>query len=135
MRFRADLGVAMIDLERLNDHSRQFATQLFRRWPEWLRYARFDPYEDFEKEAWSLREGPTAGSGVQGRGAPDSAEVGAPNEPSPGCRHADPPLSGRGCHGSQEQARRERRGGCLGDAPAGNGVAKRLGDGALTCWS
>jgi hypothetical protein len=41
----------MIDLERLNDHSRQFATQLFRRWPEWLQYARFDPYEDFEKEA------------------------------------------------------------------------------------
>ncbi len=41
----------MIDLERLNDHSRQFATQLFRRWPEWVQYARFDPYEDFEKEA------------------------------------------------------------------------------------
>jgi len=41
----------MIDLERLNDHSRQFATQLFRRWPEWLQHARFDPYEDFEKEA------------------------------------------------------------------------------------
>jgi hypothetical protein len=41
----------MIDLERLNDHSRQFATQLFRRWPEWIQYARFDPYEDFEKEA------------------------------------------------------------------------------------
>jgi hypothetical protein len=41
----------MIDLERLNDHSRQFATLLFRRWPEWIRYARFDPYEDFEKEA------------------------------------------------------------------------------------
>jgi hypothetical protein len=41
----------MIDLDRLNDHSRQFATLLFKRWPEWLRYARFDPYEDFEKEA------------------------------------------------------------------------------------
>ena len=41
----------MIDLDRLNDHSRQFATQLFRKWPEWLQYARFDPYEDFEKEA------------------------------------------------------------------------------------
>jgi len=41
----------MIDLDRLNDHSRQFATQLFRRWPEWLQHARFDPYEDFEKEA------------------------------------------------------------------------------------
>jgi hypothetical protein len=41
----------MIDLERLNDHSRQFATLLFRAWPEWLQHARFDPYEDFEKEA------------------------------------------------------------------------------------
>ncbi len=41
----------MIDLERLNDHSRQFATQLFRRWPEWVQHARFDPYEAFEKEA------------------------------------------------------------------------------------
>lgn len=41
----------MIDLERLNDHSRQFAARLFRLWPEWLEYARFDPYEDFEKEA------------------------------------------------------------------------------------
>ena len=41
----------MIDLERLNDHSRQFANRLFRLWPEWVKYARFDPYEDFEKEA------------------------------------------------------------------------------------
>jgi hypothetical protein len=41
----------MIDLARLNDHSRQFATQLFKRWPEWIQHARFDPYEDFEKEA------------------------------------------------------------------------------------
>lgn len=41
----------MIDLARLNDHSRQFAKLLFARWPEWIRYARFDPYEDFEKEA------------------------------------------------------------------------------------
>ena len=41
----------MIDLERLNDHSRHFATDLFRLWPEWIRYARYDPYEDFEKEA------------------------------------------------------------------------------------
>ena len=41
----------MIDLARLNDHSRQFALRLFRRWPEWVKYARFDPYEDFEKEA------------------------------------------------------------------------------------
>ena len=42
---------AMIDLNKLNDHSRQFARQLFREWPEWLQYARFDPFEDFEKEA------------------------------------------------------------------------------------
>ncbi len=41
----------MIDLERLNAHSRLFADLLFRRWPQWLQYARFDPYEDFEKEA------------------------------------------------------------------------------------
>ncbi len=41
----------MIDLERLNDHSRQFAQMLFRRWPEWIQYAKFDPFEDFEKEA------------------------------------------------------------------------------------
>ncbi len=41
----------MIDLQKLNDHSRQFANRLFRRWPQWVQYARFDPYEDFEKEA------------------------------------------------------------------------------------
>ncbi len=41
----------MIDLTRLNDHSRHFGTMLFRQWPEWIRHARFDPYEDFEKEA------------------------------------------------------------------------------------
>lgn len=41
----------MIDLARLNDHSRHFASLLFRQWPEWIRHARFDPYEDFEKEA------------------------------------------------------------------------------------
>ncbi len=41
----------MLDLARLNDHSRQFATRLFRVWPEWHRCARYDPYEDFEKEA------------------------------------------------------------------------------------
>ncbi|MBU8871732.1 MAG: hypothetical protein KOO60_12770 [Gemmatimonadales bacterium] len=44
----------MIDLERLNDHSRQFSNRLFRLWPEWVKYARFDPYEDFEKEALLL---------------------------------------------------------------------------------
>ncbi|MCP4574381.1 MAG: hypothetical protein GY838_18660 [bacterium] len=41
----------MIDLEKLNDHSRQFARLLFREWPEWLPHARFDPFEEFEKEA------------------------------------------------------------------------------------
>lgn len=41
----------MLDLDRLNDHSRQFARLLFARWPEWFQHARFDPYEDFEKEA------------------------------------------------------------------------------------
>lgn len=41
----------MLDLDRLNDHSRHFAKILFQTWPEWLQYARFDPYEDFEKEA------------------------------------------------------------------------------------
>ena len=41
----------MLDLDRLNDHSRLFATRLFRQWPEWIMNARFDPYEDFEKEA------------------------------------------------------------------------------------
>jgi hypothetical protein len=41
----------MLDLDRLNDHSRQFASLLFAQWPEWLQHARFDPYEDFEKEA------------------------------------------------------------------------------------
>ena len=54
----------MIDLERLNDHSRQFATQLFRRWPEWIQHARFDPYEDFEKEALLIEvPRPVDGSG------------------------------------------------------------------------
>jgi len=41
----------MLDLVRLNGHSREFATRLFRLWPEWHRYSRYDPYEDFEKEA------------------------------------------------------------------------------------
>ncbi len=41
----------MIDLTRLNDHSRHFARLLFRQWPEWIRHARFDPCEDFEPEA------------------------------------------------------------------------------------
>jgi len=41
----------MIDLDRLNAHSRLFANMMFRKWPEWFQHARFDPYEDFEKEA------------------------------------------------------------------------------------
>ncbi len=41
----------MLDLTLLNDHSRQFATRLFRVWPQWYRWASFDPHEDFEKEA------------------------------------------------------------------------------------
>jgi len=41
----------VIDLDKLNDHSRQFAQMLFARWPQWMQHARFDPYEDFEKEA------------------------------------------------------------------------------------
>ncbi len=41
----------MIDLECLNAHSRLFANLVFRQWPEWFQHARFDPYEDFEKEA------------------------------------------------------------------------------------
>ncbi len=45
------MGEFMIDLQQLNDHSREFATRLFRAHPEWIRFARYDPYEDFEKEA------------------------------------------------------------------------------------
>jgi len=41
----------MIDLEQLNAHSRLFAKMMFRKWPQWFQHARFDPYEDFEKEA------------------------------------------------------------------------------------
>ena len=41
----------MIDIQRLNDHSREFACRLFRVHPEWIQLARYDPYEDFEKEA------------------------------------------------------------------------------------
>ena len=54
----------MLDLERLNDHSRQFARLLFARWPEWFQHARFDPYEDFEKEALLVEvPSPVDGSG------------------------------------------------------------------------
>ncbi len=45
------LGETMLDVSKLNDHSRDFAHRLFRLFPEWIRYARFDPYEDFEPEA------------------------------------------------------------------------------------
>ncbi len=41
----------MLDVSQLNDHSKQFAVLLFREFPEWLPYARFDPYEEFEREA------------------------------------------------------------------------------------
>ena len=41
----------MLDVSRLNDHSRVFAQRLFKAFPEWLRFAQFDPYEEFEKEA------------------------------------------------------------------------------------
>jgi hypothetical protein len=54
----------MLDLEKLNDHSRGFAHRLFREFPDWIRYARFDPYEDFEKEALLVEvPRPTDGSG------------------------------------------------------------------------
>lgn len=41
----------MLDVSRLNDHSKQFAVLLFREFPDWLPYARYDPYEEFEREA------------------------------------------------------------------------------------
>ena len=41
----------MIDVSKLNDHSKQFAVLLFREYPQWLAHARFDPYEEFEREA------------------------------------------------------------------------------------
>ena len=56
----------MIDLTRLNAHSRHFATLLFRQWPEWIRHARFDPYEDFEKEALLVEVPRPAGGGRHG---------------------------------------------------------------------
>ena len=57
----------MLDLTRLNDHSRQFATRLFRVWPDWFRLSRYDPNEDFEKEALLVevpRPGDEAGHGL-----------------------------------------------------------------------
>ncbi|MEZ4386539.1 MAG: hypothetical protein R3D98_02980 [Candidatus Krumholzibacteriia bacterium] len=56
----------MLDVSRLNDHSRSFAQRLFREFPEWLRYARFDPYEEFEKEALLVEVPRPAGDGRHG---------------------------------------------------------------------
>jgi hypothetical protein len=56
----------MIDLTRLNDHSRTFAQQLFREFPDWLPHARFDPYEEFEKEALLVEVPRPVGDGRHG---------------------------------------------------------------------
>jgi hypothetical protein len=56
----------MLDVSRLNDHSRVFAQQLFREFPDWLPYARFDPYEEFEKEALLVEVPRPAGDGRNG---------------------------------------------------------------------
>ena len=56
----------MLDVSRLNDHSRVFAQFLFREFPDWLRYARFDPYEEFEKEALLVEVPRPAGDGKNG---------------------------------------------------------------------
>ncbi len=56
----------MIDVSRLNDHSRLFAQQLFREFPEWLCHARYDPYEDFEKEALLVEVPRPVGDGRHG---------------------------------------------------------------------
>ncbi len=41
----------MLDVSRLNAHSKEFALRLFREFPDWMPHARYDPYEEFEKEA------------------------------------------------------------------------------------
>jgi len=56
----------MLDVSRLNDHSRSFAQQLFREFPDWLRHARFDPYEEFEKEALLVEVPRPVGNGRNG---------------------------------------------------------------------
>ena len=56
----------MLDVSRLNDHSRSFAQQLFREFPDWLPHARFDPYEEFEKEALLVEVPRPAGDGRNG---------------------------------------------------------------------
>lgn len=56
----------MLDVSRLNDHSRLFAQQLFREFPDWLCHARFDPYEEFEKEALLVEVPRPVGDGRNG---------------------------------------------------------------------
>lgn len=56
----------MLDVSRLNDHSRSFAQRLFREFPAWLRHARFDPYEEFEREALLVEVPRPAGDGRHG---------------------------------------------------------------------
>ena len=56
----------MLDVSRLNDHSRTFAQRLFREFPDWLRHARFDPYEEFEKEALLVEVPRPVGDGRNG---------------------------------------------------------------------
>jgi len=56
----------MLDVSRLNDHSRVFAQQLFREFPDWFRFARFDPYEEFEREALLVEVPRPVGDGRNG---------------------------------------------------------------------
>jgi len=56
----------MLDVSRLNDHSRLFALELFREFPDWLCHARFDPYEEFEKEALLVEVPRPVGDGRNG---------------------------------------------------------------------
>ncbi len=56
----------MLDVSKLNDHSREFAQRLFTEFPDWLKFARFDPYEDFEKEALLVEVPGPAGNAALG---------------------------------------------------------------------
>ncbi len=56
----------MLDVSRLNDHSRAFAQELFREFPDWLCHARYDPYEEFEREALLVEVPRPAGDGRNG---------------------------------------------------------------------
>jgi hypothetical protein len=56
----------MLDVSRLNDHSRTFAQKLFREFPDWLCHARYDPYEEFEPEALLVEVPRPAGDGRNG---------------------------------------------------------------------